>query len=60
MGQIKRPVSFPRSAPFPIGGKGKREAGIGISRLNRNNTKRAKREAGEARIYCLSLVLNHE
>lgn len=60
MGQIKCPVSFPRSAPFPKGGKGKREAGKGISRLNRNMAKRAKREAGEARIYCLSLVLNHE
>jgi hypothetical protein len=48
MGQINRPVSFPRSAPFPIGGMGKREAGKGISRLHRNNTKRTKREAGEA------------
>ena len=47
MGQITSPFHNTRSAPFPIGGKGKREAGNGISRLNRNNTKRAKREAGE-------------
>jgi hypothetical protein len=48
MGQITPPFHYTRSAPFPIGGKGKREAGKGISRLNRNNAKRAKREAGEA------------
>ena len=48
MGQITPPFHYTRSAPLPIGKRGKREAGKGISRLNRNNAKRAKREAGEA------------
>ena len=48
MGQITHPFHDTRSAPLPIGERGKREAGKGISRLNRNAAKRAKREAGEA------------
>jgi hypothetical protein len=48
MGQITHPFQHTRSAPLPIGRRGKREAGKGISRLNRNIAKRAKREAGEA------------
>ena len=48
MGQITHPLHHTRSAPLPIGRGGKREAGKGISRLNRNTAKRAKREAGDA------------
>lgn len=48
MGQIICPFHHTRSAPLPIGERGKREAGKGISRLNRKHAKRAKREAGEA------------
>ena len=47
MGQITPPFHYTRSAPLPIGKRGKREAGKGISRLDRNNAKRAKREAGK-------------
>ena len=47
MGQITTPFHYTRSAPLPIGKRGKREAGKGISLLHRFNTKRAKREAGK-------------
>ena len=47
MGQITTPFHYTRSAPLPIGERGKREAGKGISLLHRKHTKRAKREAGE-------------
>lgn len=47
MGQITNPFHHTRSAPFPIGKRGKRETGKGISLLHRFNAKRAKREAGE-------------
>lgn len=47
MGQVTAsPFRPPRFAPFPKGRRAKREAGP-FSRLNRNNTKRAKREAGK-------------
>ena len=48
------PVPFPLP-PLPIVSVGK----VGREQ-SRKVPKRAKREAGEARIHCLSLVLNHE